>query len=346
VRLMLQLIQQQSLQILTVVLFTIILNLILKSVAHKVSLVDKPNARKTHQDVIPLIGGISIFLACSLSLFTFDDIPNHDLRTMVVVSGLFLFLGVLDDQFDIKANVKLLTQITISFMFAASTGFQISNFSSLLGVTYSLELGFLSLPFTILAIVGLTNAFNMIDGCDGLAAALAALAILALLYLGSSHFELSTQTFLLMLVASIFTFLLFNFSNNSMFKVFLGDGGSLFLGFIVSALLIKFAKGNETYASSIVLWFVAVPVYDFCTVVVRRLLLKRKIMSADRSHIHHYLLSLGLSHFQTTMVILCMAIVIWCFGVFLEANYPSLSLLAFVGLFAVYLSLRLLNRRN
>ena len=77
---MLQLIQQQSLQILTVVLFTIILNLILKSVAHKVSLVDKPNARKTHQDVIPLIGGISIFLACSLSLFIFDDIPSHDLR--------------------------------------------------------------------------------------------------------------------------------------------------------------------------------------------------------------------------------------------------------------------------
>ena len=136
------------------------------------------------------------------------------------------------------------------------------------------------------------------------------------------------------------------FSNNPARKIFLGDGGSLFLGFIVSVFLIKFAEGNKTYNSSIVLWFVAVPVYDFCAVVVRRLLLKRKIMSADRSHIHHYLLSFGLSHFQTTMVVLLLAITLLCLGVFLEANYPSLSLFTFIGLFTVYLSFRLLNYKR
>jgi UDP-GlcNAc:undecaprenyl-phosphate/decaprenyl-phosphate GlcNAc-1-phosphate transferase len=140
--------------------------------------------------------------------------------------------------------------------------------------------------------------------------------------------------------------LLFNFSNNPARKIFLGDGGSLFLGFIVSVFLIKFAEGNKTYSSSIVLWFVAVPVYDFCAVVVRRLLLQRKIMSADRSHIHHYLLSFGLSHFQTTMVVLLLAITLLCLGVFLEANYPSLSLFTFIGLFTVYLSFRLLNYKR
>jgi len=343
---MFQIIQQQSVQILIVVVITIVLNLILKPAAHKALLVDKPNARKTHQGVIPLIGGISIFLACSLSLFVFGDMRSQDLLPMIVASGLFLLLGILDDKLDINASVKLLAQITISFLFVASTGFQISNFSSLLGAAYSFELGFLSLPFTILAIVGLTNAFNMIDGCDGLATTLAVLAILALLYLGSSNFELSTQTFLLMLAASMLTFLLFNFSNNSKFKVFLGNSGSLFLGFTVSALLIKFAKGNEIYASSIVLWFVAIPVFDFCAVVVGRLLLKKKIMSADRSHIHHYLLSLGLSHFQTTMAISFIAIVIGGFGVFVEINCPSLSLFSFVGLFMVYLSIRLLTNRK
>lgn len=343
---MLQLIQQQLSQLLTVVLLMIVLILILKTVAHKVCLVDKPNARKHHQNVTPLIGGICILLSCGLSLLIFADLLGRDLRPLVVAASLFLFLGVLDDQFDLKAGVKLLAQVTISVMFLAFTELQISNIGKPFGLEHSVELGFLSLPFTVLAIVGLTNAFNMIDGCDGLAASLAVLAILALLYLGASRFEYSTQIFLLMLVASVFVFLFFNFSNNPALKVFLGDGGSLLLGFIVSVLLVKFAEGDETYSPSLVIWVVAVPVYDFCAVVARRLLLQRKIMSADRSHIHHLLLSYGLSHLQTTMVILFTAITILCLGVFMEGNYPSLSLFAFIGLFTVYLSLRLLNFRN
>ena len=343
---MFQLIQQQLSQILTVVLFTLVLALILKPVALKISLVDKPNARKAHQNVTPLIGGMCIFLACGISLFIFDGIRGQGLKSLAVAASLFFFLGVLDDQFDFKASGKLLSQIAISYMFIASTGLQVTNFGVPVGLVNAFDLDFLSLPFTIFAIVGLTNAFNMIDGCDGLAASLAGLAILALLSFGSSHFEFLTQNLLLMLVASIFVFLLFNLSNNPAFKVFLGDGGSLFLGFIVAVLLVKFAEGNETYSPSMVLWFVVVPVYDFCAVVARRLLLRRKIMSADRSHIHHYLLSFGLSHFQTTVLVLFTAIILLCLGVFLEANYPSLSLFAFVGLFIVYLSLRLLNRRN
>jgi UDP-GlcNAc:undecaprenyl-phosphate GlcNAc-1-phosphate transferase len=118
------------------------------------------------------------------------------------------------------------------------------------------------------------------------------------------------------------------------------------LGFVVSVLLVKFAASNKTYNPSIVLWFVAVPLYDLCAVVVRRKLLKRNIMSPDRSHLHHYILSFGLSHFQTTISILFMAIILLCLGVFLEANYPSLSLFAFVGLFAIYVSFRLLHFKS
>ncbi len=344
-KLMLQLIQQQFSQILFVIILMLVLPLILRPVANKISLLDEPNARKTHQKITPLIGGICIFLSCSLTLFIFGVMGAEGLTALVVASGLFLFLGVLDDQFDFKASVKLLAQVTISFIFVASTGPQIPNFGDSFGPANSFELGVLSVPFIILAIVGLTNAFNMIDGCDGLAASLAILAFLALLYFGSSHFEFSTQFFLLILVTSIFVFLLFNFSNNHALKVFLGDGGSLFLGFVVSALLVKFAEGNKTYNPSMVLWFVAVPVYDFCAVVARRKLLKRNIMSADRSHLHHYLLSFGLSHFQTTISVLFMGITILCLGVFLEVNYPSLSLFAFVGLFTIYLSFRLLCPR-
>jgi len=336
---------QQFPQVLTTVLLMIVLSLILKPVAHKVSLVDKPNARKTHQNTTPLIGGICIFLACAIPLFVFGNMQDQVLKPLIFASSFFLFLGVLDDQFDFRASAKLLAQVTISFIFVTSTGLTVSSFGYPFGLVNSFELGFLSTPFTIIAIVGLTNAFNMIDGCDGLAASQAIMAILALLFFGSLHFELLTQIFLLMLFASISVFLLFNFSNNPSFKIFLGDGGSLFLGFIVSVLLIKFAEGNKTYNPSMVLWFVAVPIYDFCAVVARRLVLRRKIMSADRSHLHHYLLSFGFSHFQTTMGILLTAVTLLCLGAFFEANYPSLSLAAFIGLFTVYLSLTLLNRR-
>ncbi len=339
-------IDQQLPQIFTVILLAIVLNFLLKPLAHKILLIDRPNYRKLHQNNTPLIGGICIFLACGLSLFVFGDLRGQDLRSLIISAGLFLFLGVLDDQFDLTARVKLLTQVTISFLFVASTGLQISSVGNPFGLQYSFELGFLSLPLTIFAIVGLTNAFNMIDGCDGLAASLSVLSILALLCFGTSHFDLLTQKFLLMLVASLFVFLFFNFSNNPSLKLFLGDGGSLFLGFVVSVLLVKFAEGNEIHRPSMVLWFVAIPVYDFSAVVVRRLLLKRKIMSADRSHLHHYLLSFGFSHFQTTMAILVTAITLLGLGAFLEANYPSLSLFAFVGLFTVYLSLRLLFHRK
>lgn len=342
---MVQLIQQEFSLILTVIVLTISLNLILKTVAHKISLVDRPDARKSHKNVTPLIGGICIYLACSISFFIFDDIWDQDLRSLIVFSGLYLFLGMLDDRLNLKASSKLLAELMISLIFVTSTGLQISNLGNPFGLAHTLELGLLSLPFTIFAIVGLMNAFNMIDGCDGLAASLAVLTMLAVSYFGLSHFEFSMQILLLMLVMSVVVFLFFNFSNNPALKVFLGDGGSLFLGFIVSVLLVKFAEVNQSYSPSIVLWFVAVPVFDFCAVVARRLLLKRKIMSADRSHLHHYLLSFGLSHFQITMVILFTAITFLCLGAFLEANYPSLSLFAFVGLFTIYLSFRLLNRR-
>lgn len=343
---MLQLIQQQAVQILTVVLLTIVLCLILKPIAHKLSLVDVPNARKNHRNATPLIGGMCIFVACGLSLFIFGDMQGRDLRPLFVAASLFLVLGVVDDQFDVKAKTKLLAQVTISFVFIISTGLEVSNIKSLFGSTHSYELGFLSVPLTIFAIVGLTNAFNMIDGCDGLAASLAGLAFSAMLYFGLTQFEFPTQNFLLILSASVLVFLFFNFSNSPKLKVFLGDGGSLFLGFIISVSLVKFADHNANFNSSMVLWFVAVPVYDFCAVVARRMLLRRKVMSADRSHIHHYLFSFGLTHFQTTMVVFFTATTLLCLGAFLETNYPSLSFFAFIGLFTVYLSLRLLNRRN
>jgi len=133
----------------------------------------------------------------------------------------------------------------------------------------------------------------------------------------------------------------FNFADSDNLKIFLGDGGSLFLGFLVSATLIGFVENNSTYDPSIVLWFVAVPVFDFFTVIMRRLILKRRVFAADRSHIHHFILSRGFSHFQTTMLILAAALVLLFAGGFVGTYYPRLSLITFVLLFISYFSFRM-----
>ena len=159
----------------------------------------------------------------------------------------------------------------------------------------------LSIPFTVLAIVGLQNTFNMVDGCDGLAASLVLVSLLALIFVAPEVLSELSRKILLVLSSSILVFLFFNFSNSKGLKAFLGDGGSLSLGFIVAASFVEFSASNTLYDPSLVLWFAAIPIMDFCTVIVRRTLLKRKIMAADRSHLHHLLLSLGLSHLQITV---------------------------------------------
>jgi len=121
----------------------------------------------------------------------------------------------------------------------------------------------------------------------------------------------------------------------------LGDGGSLCLGFIVAASLVEFSASNMHYDPSIVLWLTAVPVLDFCTVIVRRKLLKRSMMDADRSHLHHLLMSLGLSHLQITVLTSLAAVALLVFGLFVTSNHPNISFWLFVVLFLVYLSIRM-----
>jgi UDP-GlcNAc:undecaprenyl-phosphate GlcNAc-1-phosphate transferase len=256
-----------------------------------------------------------------------------------------LLLGVIDDKLDIPASKKLFFQILIALTLIISNNCTINNLGTPLGFSSPLELGLLSIPFTLFATVGLTNAFNMIDGCDGLGSSLTITSLLALLIFDTAGLNDDNNFFLLILVSNLIVFLFFNFSNNKNIKIFLGDGGSLFLGFVVAVYLIKFVDKNTLYDPSIVLWFNAVIIFDFCSVILRRKLLKRKIMAPDRNHIHHILLDLGLSHFHTTTIISLVAVVVLLFGVIVTINYPSLSLWSFFTLFTLYYSFRIFIRK-
>jgi undecaprenyl-phosphate alpha-N-acetylglucosaminyl 1-phosphatetransferase len=338
-----QLISQNFHLVIFVVLLSPFLHLLIRSLAIKVSLVDIPNERKDHQNQTPLTGGISIFLVTFLTLFIFFETISIDLFISLVCGGCMLTLGIIDDKFDLSAYKKLFFQILISLTFIIVTDYEINDLGTPLGFSGPLELGLLSVPFTLFAIIGLTNAINMIDGCDGLASSLIIISLLALLIFETAELNNPSQ-FLLVLVSSLIVFLFFNFSNNKNIKIFLGDSGSLFLGFIVATSLVKFGK-NTPYDSSIVLWFSAVIIFDFCAVIVMRKLQKRKIFTADRNHIHHLLLSSGLSHFQTTALISAFAVVLLLFGVTVTTNHPNVNLWSFFALFLLYLSFRIFTNK-
>lgn len=315
---------------------------LLRPLAFKISLLDIPNERKFHQNQTPLTGGISIFLTCFLTSFIFFETFSFDLFILLVCGGCMLVLGVIDDKLDLPASQKLFFQTLIILMFIVVTENYINDLGNPLGFSNSLELGLLSVPFTLFAIVGLTNAFNMIDGCDGLASTLIIISSLAMLIFDNAEFNNSNQL-LLVVVSSLIVFLFFNFSNNKYIKIFLGDGGSLFLGFVVATSLVKFIDKNTLYDPSIVLWFTALIIFDFSAVIVIRKLKKKKLLAADRSHLHHLFLSKGLSHFQTTGLIFSAAVALLLFGVILTTNQPSLSFWSFLALFLLYLAFRIFS---
>ena len=337
---MIQFVLQNFISIFFVSLLTALSILVLRPLAIKASFTDTPTLRKMHEGKIPTTGGISIFFATWLTSVIFIEALPRDTVTLLACAGLSLLLGAADDKLDLGAFKKITFQTAIALTFVISTGQVVTSLGSPISYLSPIELGTFSIPFTVVAIVGLVNAFNMIDGCDGLAASLVIISLLSLVFMAAGGLSDPTRQILLLFLPSIFVFLFFNFSNPKGLKTFLGDGGSLCLGFIVAASFVEFSTLNILYDPSVVLWFAAIPILDFCTVIVRRKLLKRKIMAADRSHLHHLLMSWGLSHLQITMLIALAAVALLLFGLWVSSDHPNISFWCFLALFLVYLSMR------
>ncbi|MDB2478803.1 undecaprenyl/decaprenyl-phosphate alpha-N-acetylglucosaminyl 1-phosphate transferase [Alphaproteobacteria bacterium] len=339
---MIQFISQNFYALIAGSMFTAVLILLLRPLALEASFVDKPNSRKIHHGQIPIIGGISIFLASILTSFIFFETFSTYLIALFVCAGTMVTLGVIDDKINITVYSKLFFQTAITLIFIITTKSIVTNLGTPFGLSASLELGLFSIPFTLLAIIGLTNAINMIDGCDGLASSLVIISLLAMSIFGDTVLSESMRLLLLILFCNLIVFLFFNFSNSKNIKTFLGDNGSLFLGFIVATSFVEFAGSNKLYEPSIVLWFSAIPIFDFCAVIIRRKFLKRSITTADKSHIHHLVLSWGLSsHFNITALISSLAVALLIFGVLVTSNYPSFSFWSFLALFLLYFSIRM-----
>ncbi len=331
-----------ELYIITAFLTSLISLIILRPFAIKYNLVDYPTERKNHIGNIPFVGGICVFLGLLISYLFFIEFDYFS-SVLLITASLILIHGVWDDIANLKAQTKIVFQVLVSGIMIYVTDVKLESFGDLFGVSYPLQLGIFSIPITIVAVIALSNAINMIDGLDGLAAGIVLLAIIGMICFNLT-LELSSFTSILLATASaLLPFIFFNIAPNIKFKVFLGDGGSLFLGYIISWALINSAENIKNFTPSFALWCVAIPLFDFFTVIIMRIVKKQPLMIARKDHIHHCLKNLGFSKHLILLITLSSGLAILLIGSFMENNFPALSFSVFLILFLFYLFIRMYN---
>ncbi len=268
------------------------------SLIKKYKLYDLPNNRKEHNMPIPTMGGIAVFAGMAVSLFLWFPFSNEIAQICFFFSLLVLFaLGIMDDLRDLSARYKFIIQIGLASLIALS-GIRITSFDGLFGI-HGLSLS-AQYSFTILAIVGITNAFNLIDGIDGLAGGLGFMSLITLgMFLTLSGYS-NTALVAFGLAGAIMAFLYFNLNPA---RIFMGDTGSLVLGFVIAVLGIRLMQVNIYAAKPVlvnapvfILGIVLIPVFDTIRVFALRIWRGKSPFSADKTHIHHLLTSNGFSH--------------------------------------------------
>ncbi|PSV32318.1 UDP-N-acetylglucosamine--undecaprenyl-phosphate N-acetylglucosaminephosphotransferase [Photobacterium sp. GB-72] len=325
-----------------VVFITSFLTLFLmRKVAKKIGLVDKPNARKLHQGAVPLVGGISVFLAlCAVFIIYLP--MNLNLVLYLSCSGVLIVLGALDDKFDLSFKIRLFVQAGISLAMIVIGGHSLHNLGYLMG-SETIALGEVAGSIiTIIAVIGAINAFNMVDGIDGLLGGLASVTFTAL---GVVFFTSGNEylgTFCLLIVAALIPYILLNlgFLFGKRYKIFMGDAGSMFIGFSVVWMLIRGTQepSIDAFKPVTALWLIALPLMDMATIMIRRVRKGHSPFKPDREHLHHICQRMGLSPLMTLFVICLMASICAVVGLWADMNgvEESTMFIAFLGLFAVY----------
>lgn len=265
--------------------------------AYKLGAIDKPDQRKVHNQTMPRLGGLAIFLA--FMIVTLISSWGNAAFYGILAGGLIVFLvGMLDDMYQLSPWVKLLGQClaaAVAMYFGVIVHFVTNPFDGLLA------LGYLSLPLTFLWIVGVTNAINLIDGLDGLAGGVSAIAAATMGIVSLLHGQTAVAITAFILVAAIAGFLPYNFHPA---RTFMGDGGSNFLGFVLACLAIMgTAKSAALISLFVPIVILGIPIFDTFFAIIRRIYKRAPIFMPDKDHLHHRLMALGMSHRRSVLII-------------------------------------------
>ncbi|MBN1378985.1 MAG: undecaprenyl/decaprenyl-phosphate alpha-N-acetylglucosaminyl 1-phosphate transferase [Gammaproteobacteria bacterium] len=290
--------------------FTIIAILVLRPLAKAIGLIDSPGGRKKHNGQIPLIGGIAIFLGSAAGLTYLQDM-FIGINAFVCSVTLLFAIGLVDDFYDIPPLTKLGAQITAALIMVLWGNIKIEGLANLF-IFGPLNLDTMSIPITVIAVVGYINATNMSDGIDGLAGSLTLIPLLALAIAAYNTGLFAEYACLMTISVTIFVFLAFNARHplRSRAGIFLGDAGSMLLGFTVAWFVVYLAKSQpRAIDASTALWIVGVPFIDLVAVTLQRIIKRRSPFKPDRAHFHHLLLLAGFSVNQTVLIISGLAVI-------------------------------------
>lgn len=297
---------------------TAILIVVLRPMALALGLVDVPNARKSHQGQIPLIGGMAIFIGATLAMLVQYGwlaqayTGSVQLTALFVAAFILVLIGIWDDFADLPASARLLTQLAAALVMIFGGGVVLDDVGALLPGGGVLTLGLLAVPFTVFACVGVINAMNMIDGLDGLSGSLTLISLLGLGIANALWGDVGNQYLIVIIAACVVAFLLFNLRTvwRSRAWIFLGDAGSMCLGLTLCWLAISMSQGDERVISpAAALWFLMLPIYDAVSMMLRRMLKGRSPFEADREHLHHIFLLAGFSVAESVTLMAGIAVV-------------------------------------
>ncbi|HEU0152043.1 MAG TPA: MraY family glycosyltransferase [Arenimonas sp.] len=274
--------------------------------ARRFGLVDHPGGRKDHGCAMPVVGGLVIYLVVVAGFLLFEQ--TNSLRTWAFIggAGLLVLVGQLDDYYDLRWTWRIGAQSVAALLMALAGGVMATNLQDVFGFAAA-NIGLLAVPFTVFIVVGVINALNMADGVDGLAGSLSVVALVLFAAFGLYSGNLLVVERMLAVAAAVLGFLVWNarFPWQARAKVFLGNGGSMLLGFTIAYGSVRLSQAPDHPVSPVLgPWALALPLIDCVALMIRRWRQGRSPFAADRHHMHHMLLDAG---FRATAVVAIIA---------------------------------------
>lgn len=309
--------------------------------ASRLGLVDIPSDHKHHVGSVPLVGGLAMYAAFTAIFVLLSTVTSlYLLPEMLVAGGLLVIVGLLDDRARLNVTTRFTAQITAVLIMVLWGDVVVSDLGHLLSPSM-LALGVFAIPFTVFACVGTVNAMNMADGIDGLAGALTIVCLSSLAIVAAFAGLNDELLALLCLIGIVAGFLVFNLPVFGRRKaaVFMGDGGSMFLGFAITWFLIAFSQGDHRAMTPVsALWIFALPLYDTIGVMLRRISQGSSPFAAGRDHLHHLLLQAGFSVGSTLLIIAVLQSIMAAIGLlgFYSGVPEAVMFYGFVGLSLLY----------
>lgn len=267
-----------------------------KKLAFKIGALDKPEKRKVHTHVMPRLGGLAIYSGFIIAILCTVHI-NKDVLGIITGGTFIVLLGILDDKYSLPAKVKLLGQIAAALILCAFD-IKIEWLNNPLGGYFYLDL--FSVPFTVFWVISFTNVVNLIDGLDGLAAGVSGIASITVILVAVQQGFYSVAVITAALAGGIIGFIRYNFNPAS---IFMGDTGSMFIGYMLAAISIFGAvKSAATIALIVPAVALGLPIMDTAFAILRRYTNGRPIFQPDKGHLHHRLLAMGMSQRQAVVL--------------------------------------------